>query len=372
MSDPQKVNLLLVDDDPKILLALDAILRAPDRHLVQARSGEEALRLLLDQEFAVILLDVKMPGMDGFETAGRIRERDRCRHTPILFVTAYGREKQQVFRGYSVGAVDYIFTPIEPEILQAKVSIFVELFCKSRELDRRAQELARFNQELEAFTYTVSHDLRAPLRAAEGFAALLQREYEGRLDEPGLEYLRQINGAVGRMEALIRDLLAYSRISREDLRPHAVDLGLAIAEALGLLEGEVRSTQGRIVLEEPNCTVLGDPTTLAQVVVNLVSNALKFVAAGVQPRVRIRAEAGEERVRLWVEDNGIGIEPKYHERIFQVFERLHSTEAYPGTGIGLAIVRRGVERMGGTVGLESVPNGGSRFWIELPKGRPKK
>jgi signal transduction histidine kinase len=177
------------------------------------------------------------------------------------------------------------------------------------------------------------------------------------------------------MDRLVQDLLAYSRLSRADLRLRPVSLALAVAEALRGLSAEVKERRARLQVREPLPEVVGHEVTLVQVVGNLISNALKFVAPDVRPRVRIWAEpaagAGAGWVRLWVADNGIGIAPQHRERIFGVLERLHGAEAYPGTGIGLAIVRRGVHRLGGRVGVESTPGRGSRFWLELPAaGRP--
>jgi len=168
------------------------------------------------------------------------------------------------------------------------------------------------------------------------------------------------------MDTLVQDLLAYSRLGRDELTLGPVDLGEAVVEAQALLEAELRERRARVVMEGPAPPLVGHRATLVQVIANLLGNAAKFVAVGTEPLVRVWTEPRNGRVRLWVEDNGIGIEPAHLDRVFGVFERLHGSDAYPGTGIGLAIVRRGVERMGGRVGVESVPGQGSRFWIELP------
>jgi len=169
------------------------------------------------------------------------------------------------------------------------------------------------------------------------------------------------------MDRLIRDLLAYSRVSRMEMRPAPVDLREVVQEALAQLEAAIQEREAQIAVVEPLPSVLAHRSVLAQVVENLLSNAVKFVAQGVRPRVRVWAEGHGDWVRLWVEDNGIGIAPEHQERIFRVFERLHGVEAYPGTGVGLAIVRKGIERMGGRVGVESEVGQGSRFWIELKR-----
>jgi len=230
----------------------------------------------------------------------------------------------------------------------------------------RTQQLADINAELDAFGYTVSHDLRAPLRAMDGFASALLEDYGPEMGAQGQDYARRIVDAAQRMDHLIQDLLAYSRLSRTDLRPEPLPIGDVVREALRTLEHEIAARAASVEVMEPLGDVMAHRETLRSALVNLVGNALKFVAPGVAPRVRIWSEAREGRRRLWVEDNGIGIDPQYHGSIFRVFHRLHGVETYPGTGIGLAIVRRGTERMGGRAGLESSGAAGSRFWIELP------
>ncbi|OLC68655.1 MAG: hypothetical protein AUH78_25545 [Gemmatimonadetes bacterium 13_1_40CM_4_69_8] len=229
----------------------------------------------------------------------------------------------------------------------------------------RTAELRDRNEELEAFGYTISHDLRAPLRAMFGFSHALLEDYGDRLDPKGREYAERIVTGAGAMDQLIQDLLAYSRVTRAELNLGRVDLSRVLREATTQLQAELRSRGARVRVDEPLPAVLGHEATLAQVVANLLSNGIKFVAPDRSPELRIRAEAREGRVRVWIEDNGIGIAAEHHERIFQVFERLHGAEAYPGTGIGLAIVRKSMERMGGLVGVESRSGEGSRFWIEL-------
>jgi signal transduction histidine kinase len=219
---------------------------------------------------------------------------------------------------------------------------------------------------MESFSYTVSHDLRAPLRAMQGFADALLEDYSDQLDETGRDYGRRIAAAAQRMDNLIQDLLTYGRLSRARLPRERVSLEVVAAEAIAQLETEIRERQAEISLLTHLPEVLGHRATLIQVTANLLSNAIKFVPPGVTPRVCLSAETRQGRVRLWVEDNGIGVAPEHRERIFRIFERLHSFETYPGTGIGLAFVRKGISRMGGSAGLEPAPEQGSRFWFELP------
>jgi len=234
-------------------------------------------------------------------------------------------------------------------------------------VEQRTAELAEVNAELEAFAYSVSHDLRAPLRAMEGFAEALLEDYSDRLDEEGRDYARSIAEAAKRMDRLVCDLLAYSRIGRREIHLDHVDLEAVVEDLLVTLESEISRRGATVEVARPMPRVRAHYATLAQVVGNLLSNALKFVEPPAAPRVKVWAEEDGEMVRLWVEDNGIGIAPEHQERIFRVFERLHGVDKYPGTGIGLAIVRRGAERMGGRVGVQSEPGRGSRFFVELPR-----
>jgi signal transduction histidine kinase len=231
----------------------------------------------------------------------------------------------------------------------------------------RTAELEERNEELEGFGYSISHDLRAPLRAMQGFSQALLEDSGDRLDAMGKEYAERIVAGARRMDQLIQDLLAYSRVSRSELRLVPVPLGTVARAVLAELEQPIRSRKAVVRVDDPLPEVLGHPATLTQVLTNLLGNALKFVPAGRTPALRLWAENGAGPVRVWIEDNGIGIAGEHRDRIFRVFERLHSGEEYPGTGIGLAIVRKAVERMGGRVGVESAPGQGSRFWVELQR-----
>ncbi|GIX47810.1 MAG: hypothetical protein KatS3mg131_2021 [Candidatus Tectimicrobiota bacterium] len=242
-----------------------------------------------------------------------------------------------------------------------------ELARRVQELEALNRQLAAANADLETYARSIAHDLRAPLRAIQAFAAVLRDEYGAVLDATGQDYAQRIVAAAERLDTLIADLLAWSRLGTAALVPEPVALAEVVDEAQRLLAAEIAARQAEIAVALPLPRVRAHRATLLQVVLNLLSNAIKFVAPGVRPQVRLWAEARQGRVRLWVADNGIGIAPEAQERIFGVFERLHGIEAYPGTGMGLAIVRRAMERLGGAVGVESAPGEGSRFWIELPQ-----
>ncbi len=233
-----------------------------------------------------------------------------------------------------------------------------------------ARELQEANQELESFAYSVSHDLRAPLRTMQGFAHALLQNFGDRLEPEARDYARRIIASGQQSEVLIRDLLAYSRLSFEQLDLKPVSLKAVVDAAREQVEGDITTTAARVRVVEPLPVVRGSRTILVQVVANMLANAVKFVPADRRPEVTIRAEKRDgDRARLWIEDNGIGIPPGQEERIFRVFERLGEGGERPGTGIGLAIVRRGMQRAGGSCGVEPASGAGSAFWIELPEER---
>ena len=234
----------------------------------------------------------------------------------------------------------------------------------------RTADLQVTNQELEAFSYSVSHDLRAPLRAIQGFTQALLEDNADQLDASGQDFAERIHAAANRLDGLIQDLLSYSRLSRGEIRLKPVSLDSVLAEAIAQHETEIADTAAKIDLASPLPEVIGHHATLVQVISNLLSNALKFVPPGVAPQLRIWVEGRPDSIKLFIADNGIGIDPAHQQRIFHVFERLHGSETYPGTGIGLAIVNKGVMRLGGEVGVTSALGQGSQFWITIPtKGR---
>jgi PAS domain S-box-containing protein len=242
-------------------------------------------------------------------------------------------------------------------------SEFVALLEKR--VQERTAQLTDSNAQLEAFAYTVSHDLKAPLRGIQGFSQALLEDYQDKLDDRGRDYLQRIGSGILRMQMLIEDLLEHSQLSRAEFRLAPVDLSSAVQEALKMLEGEIKLTKAKISVRGPMPAVVAQPSALVQSIQNLLSNAIKFTDDGQTPRIRIFAQKIGEKARLYVEDKGIGIEARHFDRIFQIFERLHGPGSFSGTGIGLAIVKKAIERMGGRCGVDSKVGAGSKFWIEL-------
>lgn len=380
------IRFLLVDDLEANLLALEGLLRRDGLELLKARSGPEALELLLSHEVALAFLDVQMPGMNGFELAEAMRSTERTRRVPIIFLTAGAVDQQRRFRGYETGAVDFLFKPIELHILKSKAEVFFELAHQREELRATKHELQQHTvnlekivaertasvresvAELEAFSYSIAHDLRAPLRSLQGFGKFLVQEYADKIDATGQDYLRRLTTSAARMDRLIQDVLSYSQIVRSEFPLTTVDVEKLLGEIIESYP-TFQNLDSKIELEGPIPKVLGNEAFLTQCLANLIGNAIKFVAPGVKPHVRIRAEMSDRHVRIYVQDNGIGIPPGNHEKIFAILQRL--SKIYEGTGIGLAIAKKAAERMGGQVGFESEPDRGSIFWIELKRADRK-
>lgn len=380
------VNILLVDDEVRNLETLESVLQAPEYTLVRALTAEKALMLLLDGDFAAIVLDIQMPDMSGIELAHLIKQRKRTQHIPIIFLTAYFQEDKDVLEGYGIGAVDYLTKPINPQILKSKISVFVDLYRKTRaladtntmlklEIAQRQHaeeavhkanlELRETIAQLETFSYSVSHDLRAPLRAMQGYSELLLETVASQLDPSSVGYLQRISASAARMDTLIGEVLTYARLLRSEIRLMPIDLDDLVRQILDTYPLKTNGAEINIHGKLPR--VLASEASLTQCVSNLLANAVKFVAPGIKAHVQVRAEPEVEHHRLWIEDNGIGIAPEDHERIWGIFTRIGRAVDYDGNGIGLAIVRKGVERMNGRVGLESAVGQGSRFWLSLPK-----
>lgn len=374
---PPKANILVVDDQPEGLLAAGAVLEGLGQNVVKAASGREALWHLLQEEFAVVLLDVQMPGMDGFETATLIREREKTRATPIIFMTAAHRSEAQVFRGYEVGAVDYILKPVVPEILRSKVAVFVELARQRAEIRRQADLLRAAEQrdhqrqimDALAFSHAVSHDLRAPLRHIRSFIDILAKEYAGSLGEPGRGYLERLSRAAQKLNQLIDAMQSLSEATQGEIQREVVDLSRLAA---GLAADLRRAEPGRSVEFdiEGDLSAVGDPQLLRLALENLLQNAWKYTRRRERAHIRFGAAERDGAPAFFVRDDGVGFNMAHADKIFAPFARLHARTDFEGSGIGLATVQRVIARHGGRVWADAAVDRGATFYFTLPPPAP--
>ena len=367
-------NILIVDDDPSKLIALRAVLDPLGANVVEARSGADALRHLLKGDFAVILLDVRMPIMSGFETAEMIRQRPASELTPIIFVTAFDQAETNLARGYELGAVDFVFSPIVPAILRAKVTVFVELYKSQHELKRyrtqlqglvqeRTTALTAINRELDAFSYFVSHDLRAPLLSIETIAQSL-------LDNPEVvsngtkDQIMRLRRTSKQMMALFDGMQTLFRLTGGDIRRVKVDIHRVATEIAAQFQAQEPKRQVDFRVEE-GLTASGDAGLVRILLTNLISNAWKFTRDQPQPVITVGSERVAGETRLFVRDNGVGFDMIYAHKLFGAFQRLHSQSEFAGEGIGLAVARRIVNRHGGRIWAEGAMGEGATLYFVL-------
>ena len=390
-----KVSILLVDDEPASLLAMERALESSDNNVLTAGSGSEALQYILKYDFAVILLDVKMPNMDGFEVAELIRERELSKDTPLIFLTAYDKDSTEIVRGYSIGAADYLFKPINYQILRSKVSVFVELNQKNAELRRlseqqrheinehkRTQEELRLakikaevaNQMKSEILANMSHEIRTPMNAILGFTEILTRMTDN--DRQRI-YLNNIQASGRLLLKLINDILDLSKLEsgRMNLESGPVHPYQIINEIEHIFSQAIVEKgldfYVEVAPELPDVLVL-DEIRFRQILLNLVSNAVKFTDTGhvkitMFPRFSIEEDHNTLDLILKVEDTGIGIPVDEQDIIFEAFIQKtgQSQTQYGGTGLGLSIIKRLVEAMGGEVAVISEPGAGSTFMVTI-------
>ncbi len=363
----ERPKILIVDDIEANLVAMTALLDELDCTVLRASSGNDALRLLLKHEFAAVLLDVQMPEMDGFEVARLARQNPKGRHVPIIFVTAMMETDERIFLGYESGAVDVLFKPLNAHVLLSKVQVFLELHAKRKQLADEIEAHKRTLADLDAFNYSVSHDLRAPLRPLEGFSQILLEDHADKLNEDGKHLLNRIANAARRMNDLINDLLRLSNVSRARPSFQPVDL---TAGALAIV-GELRANDPSRVVEidvAGELTVQGDEALLRIALENLLRNAWKFTARAPRPKIEVGAKTSGSEVIFFVRDNGVGFDPVHAKSLFRPFQRLHAASEFEGTGIGLAIVQRVIQHHGGRIWADATLDEGATFFFTLPQG----
>jgi DNA-binding response OmpR family regulator len=390
---PKKI--LAVDDSATYLHELTDALSGEGYDVVLARSGEEALELLAFQVVDCILLDLVMPGLGGHETCQRIKSAPVVREVPLIMLTAL-ENREAMIQGLGAGADDYISKSSEFDVLKARVRAQIrrkqfedehrrireELLRKELETaEARAanelaqtraalvEELERKNKELEAFSYSVSHDLRAPLRSIDGFSKALLDHWANALDPKSKDYLGRVRASAQRMGELIDDLLELSRVGRAELRRGHTNLS-EIARTVAA-ELRKRDPDRQIEIEIQDGLVADADRRLMHIVFeNLLGNGWKFTVKAEQPRIEVGSSRTDDGIVYFVRDNGAGFDMTYAEKLFRPFQRLHSTADYPGTGIGLATVQRIVDRHGGRVSSEGMVGRGATFYFTLPPSRP--
>jgi signal transduction histidine kinase len=411
-----EVKILVVDDREDNLLSIETILERDNYIIRKANSGRAALKMLLtEHDFTLILMDVQMPDMNGFETATLIYEREKLKNIPIIFITAHNQDEDFMFEGYKMGAVDFIYKPINPELLRFKVSVFADLYRKTHQLmqqernliaanssleteieERRTSEekvrmlnfqllqnndeLKSINEELDRFAYVASHDLQEPLRKIMVFSDVVSMKLQGKVDADVQNSLNKIVRASERMQKLINDLLKFSRHSNTIDDFKEVNLNDLLAEVLSDMEADI-SKKEAVVRVDKLPVIQAIPSQLRQLFQNLIGNALKFSRNGIIPVIRIESQLIENMEvtdnngfsssktfqRILVHDNGIGFDAKYAEDIFVVFKRLHSYHEFEGSGIGLSICKKIVDKHKGTIAAEGKLNEGATFIITLPE-----
>lgn len=369
----EKVKILLVDDKQPNLLALEALLASDDRMFYWANSGEEALGLAYRHEFALILLDVQMPDMDGFELANILKTSNRTKQVPIIFVTAFRFNEGDVLQGYTEGAVDYLFKPLNPQITQSKVNVFIDLYKQrkyiekmNRELDKSNKELRTSNMALEDFANIVSHDLKEPLRTISSFLDLLHKRNKDTLDESSLEFIELCTGSAARMDTLIKSLRAYASVGYRDVDKQIVSLNDVVEQVKQQLLVKIEEKKATLVIKNELPTVLVNEVQYNQLFQNIIDNALKYQSKESLPVIEISSHKKDEDWIISIKDNGIGIKDDFRAKIFDLFQKFHSSSEYEGTGVGLAICKRIVENNGGMIWIQSEEGAGTIFEFSVP------
>lgn len=370
-ADSRAVPLVLVaDDDPTMRLLIRESIEQAEFTVIEAADGRQALDAFDCRRPDVVVMDVKMPEMDGFTACREIRQRPFGEHIPVLMVTGLD-DLESINRAFEMGATDFVCKPINWAVLTHHVRYLyrasramVDLSASQANLKQKAEQLAHSNSELEQFAYVASHDLQEPLRMVSSYTQMLAKRYKDKLDGDAEEFIGYVLDGAARMRQLIQDLLTYSRVGTAQAPLEPTDVAQVLAITLGDLEFTIQAN-GVKVTHDPLPTVVANDGQMKQLLQNLLVNAIKFHGERA-PAIHIGAERKGADWLFSVRDNGIGIAPEYAERIFVMFQRLHSGGEYPGTGIGLSICKKIVDRFGGRIWVESEPGNGSAFYFTIP------
>ena len=378
MSETPKLAIMIVDDRPENLTSLKQLLARDDLEILTAESGNQALSMMLETDLALVLLDVQMPGMDGFEVAELMRRNDRTRSIPIIFVTAINKERRHIFSGFEAGAVDYMFKPVDPFIIRSKVNVFLDIKLNElareqlvTELDEANQQLHEISDRKSDFLSAASHELRTPLTVIKEYCGLV---YDGIVGETNAEQRKCMEAALrncNRLADLVNDLLDLDCIEsghRAFLRK-AVDVNQVLQDSLEDFLPRCAAVGQTIRLDKADNlpAALGDVQMITQVMVNLIGNAHKFIPSGGE--IIIRGLTVEDGVRIEIEDTGPGIDLKDQDKVFEKFTQLNRKDGPgpKGTGLGLAISHKIIELLDGELGLESEAGKGTTFHFTIPK-----
>ncbi len=404
--------VLIVDDIRANIIALKKTLELHNIDVDTAESGEEALKKILKTDYCLIIMDVQMPGLDGFEVVKILSGNQRTKDIPVIFLSALNTEKKYIFKGYETGAVEYITKPVDSDLLILKVKTFIKIYEqqnelkaikdllskeikirkeaqdnleikiaeRTKELVQKNEELELRNHELQQFSWVVSHDLNEPIRKIQIFIKIIKDLYL-KTDEKAVDYVDRTIKSAERMQTLITDLLAYSRLSAQ-VKPEKTDLNEVLQEVLSDFDYLIESKNATIKTSElPYVDSI--PSQMRQVFQNLIGNAIKFSGNDEKPMIEISSEIIAEKsidsptspegkfCRITVKDNGIGFDEIYLDRIFIIFQSLNDRQSYEGTGIGLAIAKKIIDKHNGLITAKSKPGEGASFIIVLPLSNKK-
>ncbi len=382
----EQATILIIDDKQANIFVLEKLLERPDRRFLSSENGNDGLKLALLHEPDLIILDVQMPEMDGFEVARILKSNKRTKDIPIIFASAERKEHHSIIKGFEEGAVDYLSKPLDPEVTRAKVSVQLKIQWQKKELikknislekaearinqlnselQRNLAQLETVNRELESFSYSVSHDLRAPLRIANGYSSILLEDYGEKFDADAKRMLGSLQGQVRKMNSLIDNLLEFSKLGRKELKKSEVDAETLVGNVLhDLRQADKRKAE---IVSQPLPPMYADRELITQVWINLLSNALKYSSKKENAQIEIGSRHDGNEVVYYVSDNGSGFDMKYADQLFGVFQRLHKSDEFEGVGIGLSIVKRIVTKHGGRVWAEAAVDKGATFYFSLPR-----